>query len=118
MMSRWPRWRLDVYKRQAMVGPNTGMCSARQASARPAAKAASGPTTTSSICSCLAKSTNSGILLASIGTFLPICCVPGLPGAISSSLKSGDCAIFQARACSRPPEPTNKTFTIALLLPD
>src|SRR5690606_29787583 len=37
--------------------------------------------------------------------------VPALPGATSTSLTSGDCAAFHARACSRPPPPMIKTFT-------
>ena len=37
--------------------------------------------------------------------------IPGLPGAACSSVRSGDCASFQASACSRPPEPTTRTRT-------
>jgi len=34
-----------------------------------------------------------------------------LPGAACSSVSDGDWASFQASACSRPPEPTTRTFT-------
>ena len=36
--------------------------------------------------------------------------VPALPGATSTSLTRADCAHFHASACSRPPEPTMRTF--------
>src|SRR4051794_38937332 len=36
--------------------------------------------------------------------------MPGLPGAAHSFSMSGDCASFHASACSRPPEPTSRTF--------
>jgi hypothetical protein len=43
-------------------------------------------------------------------TFSPRVAVPGLPGQHHSPLRRGDWATFQAMACSRPPEPTIKTF--------
>ena len=36
--------------------------------------------------------------------------MPGLPGAMYNASTCGDWAIFHARACSRPPEPTTRTF--------
>src|SRR3954470_3227882 len=36
--------------------------------------------------------------------------MPGFPGAAYNLESSGDCAIFQASACSRPPEPSSRTF--------
>ncbi len=39
--------------------------------------------------------------------------VPALPGATSTSVTRAACAHFHARACSRPPEPTIKTFRVA-----
>src|SRR3712207_1468195 len=36
--------------------------------------------------------------------------MPGLPGAAKSLPSRGDCASFQASACSRPPEPSSRTF--------
>jgi hypothetical protein len=55
--------------------------------------------------------------LASTSTLrhLSSCAVPALPGATSTSLTRGDCASFQASACSRPPEPMTRTFMRLLL---
>src|SRR5206468_2105831 len=39
--------------------------------------------------------------------------MPGLPGAATRRVTSGDWAIFQARECSRPPEPTRRMFMTA-----
>src|SRR3954454_16948799 len=36
--------------------------------------------------------------------------MPALPGAHHSFVSSGEAAIFQASACSRPPEPSRRTF--------
>src|SRR5438477_9199770 len=36
--------------------------------------------------------------------------MPALPGAHHSFVTSGDAAIFHARACSRPPEPSRRIF--------
>ena len=36
--------------------------------------------------------------------------VPALPGATITSVTRGDCASFQASACSRPPPPMTRTF--------
>ena len=44
------------------------------------------------------------------GRLVPTWAVPGLPGAIYNSVQCGLAAIFQANACSRPPEPNNKIF--------
>src|SRR3712207_2640555 len=40
--------------------------------------------------------------------------MPGFPGAANSLPSLGDCASFQASACSRPPEPISRTFMNAL----
>ena len=45
-----------------------------------------------------------------IGRQVASCPMPGFPGAQKISLTSGDCASFQTRACSRPPEPTTRTL--------
>jgi hypothetical protein len=37
--------------------------------------------------------------------------MPGLPGAQKSVSQRGDCASFQASACSLPPPPTSSTST-------
>src|SRR5947208_9205436 len=36
--------------------------------------------------------------------------MPALPGAHHNLVRSGDAAIFHARACSRPPEPSRRIF--------
>src|SRR3954447_16242301 len=38
--------------------------------------------------------------------------MPGLPGAANSRSSRGDCASFQASACSRPPDPISRTFMV------
>src|ERR1041384_4018102 len=43
--------------------------------------------------------------------------VPALPGATSTSVTRAACAHFQASACSRPPEPTIRTFMESLASP-
>ena len=43
--------------------------------------------------------------------FSPKPTVPALPGALQSAPKRGDCASFQAIACSRPPPPRRRTFS-------
>ena len=40
--------------------------------------------------------------------------MPGLPGAHTRRVSRGDWAIFQARACSRPPDPMSRIFMIRL----
>jgi hypothetical protein len=45
-----------------------------------------------------------------MGTLVPMLPVPPLPGAINSFLQSGLCFIFQASACSRPPDPRMSMF--------
>ena len=47
---------------------------------------------------------------AFIVTFSPISFVPAFPGAIYNFSILGLWAIFQAKACSRPPEPNNNNF--------
>jgi hypothetical protein len=39
---------------------------------------------------------------------------PALPGAMNKLLHFGDCAIFQEKAFSRPPEPKIRIFTFAI----
>src|SRR5207247_1806806 len=75
----------------------------------------SGPTTTNSTpylrtaCSKPAKSNSRiGRLVASVA-------VPALPGATNRSPSAGLCRSFQARVCSRAPEPTMRTFTAPFL---
>ncbi len=49
-------------------------------------------------------------IVGRIGTFSPSMSVPALPGATKTRSARGLCEIFQARACSRPPLPTMRTF--------
>lgn len=46
------------------------------------------------------------------GTFWACAAMPGLPGAANNAVQLGDCASFQAKACSRPPEPMRRMFTL------
>ena len=46
---------------------------------------------------------------------VPSAAIPGFPGAACSSPSASLWAIFQASACSRPPDPTTRTFTRASL---
>src|SRR5690242_4383970 len=64
-------------------------------------------------CSALASLTRPGTSSAATSAFRTrgSVAVPPLPGATSTSETLGDCAHFQASACSRPPEPTMRTFT-------
>jgi hypothetical protein len=42
---------------------------------------------------------------------MPRAAIPGFPGAACNSVRPGLCAIRQASACSRAPDPTIRTFT-------
>src|ERR1043166_4611136 len=114
------RWRvmnalaksLELSSRAASrVGPTIASPAARNASTMPAASGASGPTTVSPIASAFAKATSSAMSV--IGTWVSSDSspVPPLPGATKTFALRGLAAIFQASACSRPPEPMTSTFT-------
>ena len=92
-------------------GPKHGIPRRSSWAASPSASAASGPTTTRSAAISLAKATSAltSVALMSLRNS-PCCAMPGLPGAMTSREARGDWAIFQARACSRPPEPTSRMF--------
>ena len=68
----------------------------------PATAGASGPITTRSMLSALAERDHCGVVRDIDATFSPQSPVPAFPGATASRSR-GDCAIFQASACSRPP---------------
>src|ERR1700693_2950867 len=93
-------------------GPKQARPAALNASTTPATSGASGPTMVSSTCSRLASSTSPGISPTETAALRTrgSACVPALPGATMTSLTRGDWAHFQARACSRPPPPTMRTF--------
>ena len=93
----------------AEVGPNAAIPSASSASTSPRTSGASGPTTTKSILSRRQKPTSPEISLEPIGTHSASSEIPAFPGAQYSRSTSGEAAIAQARACSRPPEPTIST---------
>src|SRR5690606_20234563 len=83
---------------------------ASMASARPAATAASGPITTRSAAISLARSTRAGTSVTPTLRTSQHWAMPGLPGAATRRVSLGEAAIFQARACSRPPDPTSRMF--------
>ena len=80
----------------------------------PLVNGSSGPTTVNAISLFLAKTTNSSISVIFIFSHLFSMAVPPLPGATNILETLLLLAIFQANACSLPPEPTNKTFIILL----
>ena len=83
----------------------------RSASATPATSGASGPTTTRSMSSERASASGPRRRPRAPGGTRRARRCPGLPGAACSSDSAGLCASFQASACSRPPDPTTRTFT-------
>src|SRR5689334_5465389 len=87
----------------------------RSASATPATKGASGPTTTRSIEFRRARSTTARESHGSMAMHSAQRAMPGLPGAAISWPQLGDCLSRQARASSRPPEPRSR---ILMDLPD
>ena len=95
-------------------GPKMGSPSFLNASTIPSANESSGPTTVRPIFSALANSTNPLISSDAIGTLVANAAVPGLPGAQKIAFARGESDNFQAKACSRPPLPTTKTFIAAL----
>ena len=95
----------------ARRGPNALMPAAARSSTRPATSGASGPTTTRPIASARQKAAIAAWSPGSRATLVPHCAVPGLPGAMKSRSQRGLPEIFQASACSRPPEPMRRMFT-------
>src|SRR5688572_15216015 len=95
------------------AGPKQASPAAWNSSTTPATSGPSGPTIVSATPSFCASATRPGMSLAATGTFrhLASAAVPALPGATSTSVTRGDCASFQARACSRPPPPMTRTLT-------
>jgi len=67
-----------------------------------------------SIFSCSAKSAIASISVALISTHVANLEMPPFPGAQYIFVTFGDCAIFHTNVCSRPPEPTTKTFIFSL----
>src|SRR5664279_4049649 len=100
-LSSWPA---------ALVGPNALKPAALRSSTIPAAIGASGPTTTKSTLLVLQKSITAAWSAISNATHSASRAMPALPGAHQSFVSSGEAAIFHARACSRPPEPSRRMF--------
>src|SRR3954468_4706112 len=94
----------------ACVGPNALKPAALRSSTMPAAIGASGPTTTKSTLLVLQNSITAGWSVISSATHWASLAMPTLPGAHHNLVSSGDGAIFHARACSRPPEPSRRMF--------
>jgi len=99
----------------ALLGPNTATPARLSSSATPATSGASGPTTTRSISCCRERPSRPSTSSTLMGWQRPSAAMPGFPGAACSSVSRLLCAIFQASACSRPPDPTIRTFTRASL---
>src|SRR5205085_1111578 len=91
-------------------GPKTRMPAARRASPSPSTSGCSGPMTTRSIASPVQKASIASWSAGSSATSSACAAMPGLPGAAHNFVRPGDCASFQASACSRPPEPISRTF--------
>ena len=81
----------------------------------PRVNGSSGPTTVSPTFSFLAKRISLSKSVGSIGTLTPSTAVPALPGAQKMVPRTGDCASFQTKACSRPPLPITSTLTRSLI---
>ena len=96
-------------------GPKTGIPAWRSASASPATSGASGPITTSPASTPRARSSSASPSSARSGWHEASRAIPGLPGAQCRSSQSGLAASATASACSRPPEPTSRTFTGSLV---
>mmetsp|Transcript_21548 Transcript_21548/g.47288 ORF Transcript_21548/g.47288 Transcript_21548/m.47288 type:complete len:323 (+) Transcript_21548:841-1809(+) len=106
----------------ALLGPKTLNPASLRESDRPATRGASGPTTISSTLFSLQKDTTAA--WSSMFNLSPLrqvmfssSAIPGLPGAQNSCSQNGDRLIFQARACSRPPPPTTRTFNFSFRSP-
>ncbi len=91
-----------------LPGPNALMPACARSSTIPATSGVSGPTTTSSTAFVLQKSITAAWSATSSATHSASRAMPALPGAHQSLVTSGEAAIFQARACSRPPEPSRR----------
>ena len=96
----------------AAVGPKQRRSASMKRSTRPATSGASGPTIVRSTFSRLAKASSASASSAAMATLLTPAsrAVPAFPGATKTCETAGDCAHFQASACSLPPLPITRTF--------
>src|SRR4029079_12682602 len=93
-----------------LPGPNALMPAFARSSTMPAASGVSGPTTTRSTALPWQKSITAAWSPISSATHSASRAMPALPGAHHNLVRSGEAAIFHARACSRPPEPSRRMF--------
>src|ERR1700731_251876 len=93
-----------------LLGPKALMPARARSSTSPAASGVSGPTTTRSTALRLQKSITAAWSAMSSATHSASRAMPALPGAHHSFVTSGEAAIFHAKACSRPPEPSRRMF--------
>src|SRR5229473_2630103 len=91
-----------------LLGPNALMPALARSSTMPAASGVSGPTTTRSTTLVRQNSITAAWSAISSATHSASRAMPALPGAHQSFVTKGDAAIFHARACSRPPEPSKR----------
>ncbi len=96
----------------ARVGPKTRRLRRASSSTRPSASGTSGPTTVRSGCSRSTTSTIASRFATSTGTHRATPAMPPLPGAQTTSPTREDFEMAHARACSRPPPPSTRTFSL------
>src|SRR4051794_14751501 len=92
-------------------GPKQAIPASRTASAAPATRGISGPTTTRSACHSVASPATATASETSTGKGWAIIAVPALPGAQASAVTAGSDCRATHRACSRAPEPITRTRT-------
>src|SRR4051812_18403968 len=99
----------------APVGPNAPRPRCRRPAPPPATSGASGPTTVSPTSSRSASATMPSTSVAATAQQRASPAMPGLPGVHSSSGACGERRSARTIACSRPPAPTTRTFTLGRL---
>ena len=106
---------LSLPTARRFCGPKAAIWAAFKSSARPATRGASGPMTTKSIALSRQKLMTASWSAMSTAIFLANVAMPPLPGAQYNVPSSGLCAIFQASACSRPPDPRTRILRFSLI---
>src|SRR5712691_6304232 len=91
-----------------LLGPNALTPALARSPTIPAASGVSGPTTTRSTALVRQNSITAAWSAISSATHSASRAMPALPGAHQSFVTSAEAAIFHARACSRPPEPSRR----------
>src|SRR4051794_40280621 len=95
----------------AALGPNALMPASKHVSTSPFTSGTSGPTTTRShFCSCASATSP---LMSSAATSKHATLSPAMPALPGAAITCGDCGLrsnARTSACSRPPEPTTRTF--------